>query len=151
LALRMGNRLCVLSQNGTFPPFRIWAARFPFCHHRSTMTPSIHWTVLLPGPERNHERLHHHLAPPLIQPEGCGCHVSRPPVEDWLATSSDQRQQAGHAHGGGVQFTMQGGPSIHRLVHTNILAQAWPGLGRPGFRSRTLTSSQTPLAISLSS
>ena len=76
----MGNPLCVLSQNGMFLPFRIWAACFPFRHHRSTMAPSIHWTVLLAQVERNHERLHHHLTPPLVQPEGCGHHIIADPL-----------------------------------------------------------------------
>jgi len=37
-----------------------------------------------------------------------------PPVEDWLAMSSDQRQQAGHAHGGWCAIHKAGWP-LHTL------------------------------------
>jgi hypothetical protein len=139
--------ICVISQNGTFPPFRIWAARFPSRHHQSTTAPSIHRTVALAQVEHNHERFHR-LAPPLVQ--GCGRHVIAV-AEDWLAASSDQWKQAGHARGGWCAIHEAGGPYIHRLVHTNILARGWPGLRRPGFGSCTRTSSQTPFATSLTS
>jgi len=49
----------------------------------------------------------------------------------------------GMCMGGSVGFTKQGGPYIHHLVHTNILARAWPGLRCPKFGLRMLTSPQT--------
>jgi hypothetical protein len=132
----MGNPICILSQNGRLPPFRIWAARFPFRHHRSTTAPSIHRTVLLAQVERNHEGLHHHLAPPLVQPEGCGRHV----IAD-LSRIGSPRHRTSRARAWGAVCDSQG-----RVVPTYtalFIPTFWLGLGldsdAPGLdRARSL-------------
>jgi len=61
------------------------------------------WTVLLAQVERNHKRLHHHLVPPLVQPEGCGRHIIADPLSrigsprHWTSSSKQ-----GMRMGGGV-------------------------------------------------
>jgi len=76
----------------------------PFRHHRSTTAPSIHRTVLLAQVD---------TTSPLPSFRDVGATSSPTPCRGLaLATSSDQRKQAGHARGG-QRAIREAGRSLH--------------------------------------
>ena len=109
MALHTGNPICAPSKNGIFPPFRIWAAHFPFCHHLHHC-PDPPGSAL--GPGRTRPRAPASKPHPSPRWGMWAPRHHRPPVEDGLVTPLDQRKQAGHARGG-LGAIRKAGWSLH--------------------------------------